>query len=89
MIKMPINIAEDNFIICNAADTSRSVWKVLRVDNSGNPTQGEPFVTFNKKKIYNLFMDYPHNFSPKEKTIFDKAYPFWADFFADRISNKY
>lgn len=47
-------------------------------------TIGEHLFTFDKQKIYNLFADYPHNLTPKEKAIFDKENPYWADFFADR-----
>ena len=55
------------------------VWWV----NNAN-TIGEHLFTFDKQKIYNLFADYPHNLTPKEKAIFDKENPYWADFFADR-----
>lgn len=52
------------------------------VDNIG--TIGEHLFTFDKQKIYNLFADYPHNLTPKEKAIFDKENPKWANFFEDR-----
>lgn len=52
------------------------------VDNYG--TDGEHLFTFDKKKIYNLFADYPHNLSKKEKEIFDKENPYWKNFFKDR-----
>lgn len=55
------------------------VWWVNNAD-----TIGEHLFTFDKQKIYNLFADYPHNLTPKEKAIFDKENPYWADFFADR-----
>lgn len=55
------------------------VWWVNNAD-----TVGEHLFTFDKQKIYNLFADYPHNLTPKEKAIFDKENPYWADFFADR-----
>lgn len=42
---------------------------------------GELLISFDKKKIYNLFTDYPWKFTPKEKEIFDKENPYWADFF--------
>lgn len=45
---------------------------------------GEFLFTFDKKKIYNMFADYPHNLTPEEKEIFDKENPYWADFFSDR-----
>ncbi len=55
---------------------------VFWVDNVENI--GEHLFTFNKKKIYNLFADYPHNLTPEEKRIFDKENPYWRDFFAER-----
>ncbi len=32
--------------------------------------------SFDKKKIYNLYIDYPHNLTPEEKKIFDSEYPY-------------
>ena len=49
-----------------------------------NDVIGEFVFSFDKKKRYNLFADYPHNMSAKEVAIFDKENPFWVDFFADR-----
>ena len=40
--------------------------------------------SFDKKKIYNLFSDYPHNLTDKEVAIFDKENPEWAKFFEER-----
>lgn len=40
--------------------------------------------SFDKKKTYNLFADYPHNMDPEEIRIFDNEQPYWAEFFADR-----
>lgn len=34
--------------------------------------KGEFMFTFDKKKIFNLFADYPHNLSPKQKKTFDR-----------------
>ena len=50
-----------------------------------DPNQkGERRFTFDGKKIYSLFRDYPHALSDGEKEIFDKANPFWAEFFKGR-----
>lgn len=53
------------------------------IDNIEN--KGEFLFSFDKKKIYNLFEDYPHNLTATEKQIFDKENPYWHDFFTDRI----
>ena len=45
---------------------------------------GEILFSFDKKKVYNLFEDYPHNLTPEEKEIFDKENPFWEEFFRGR-----
>jgi len=52
------------------------------IDNTDN--FGEFLFTFDKKKIYNLFSDYPYKLTENEKRIFDKENPYWRDFFADR-----
>ena len=56
--------------------------KTWWVDNRG--VKGERLFSFDKKKIYNLFRDYPHELTKEEKEIFDKENPYWADFFKDR-----
>ena len=45
---------------------------------------GEFLFSFDKKKIFNIFADYPHALTAEQKRIFDKENPFWADFFAYR-----
>lgn len=45
---------------------------------------GQMLFTFDRKKIYNLFADYPHNLTAEEKAIFDRENPYWVKFFADR-----
>ena len=56
--------------------------KVWWIDKIG--VIGEFLFSFDKKKIYNLFLDYPHNMTEEEIKIFDSENPFWRDFFSDR-----
>lgn len=55
------------------------IWWTNELD-----TVGEFLFSFDKKKIYNLFADYPHNLTKGEKEIFDKENTYWKDFFKDR-----
>ena len=55
---------------------------IFWVDNKDSV--GEFLFTFDKKKIYNLFADYPYMLTKNEKIIFDKENPYWQDFFTDR-----
>jgi len=52
-------------------------------------SKGEFLFTFDKKKIYNLFADYPHNLTEQERSIFDSENQYWRDFFADRRGSFY
>ena len=45
---------------------------------------GQHLFTFNKRKIYNLFRDYPYNLTAEQKEIFDRENPYWREFFAER-----
>lgn len=50
-----------------------------------NPeVKGEWLFSFDKKIFFNMFRDYPHELTPKQKEIFDEENPYWADFFKDR-----
>lgn len=50
-----------------------------------NPDQkGVWHFSFDKKNVFNMFQDYPHKLTKKQKEIFDKENPYWADFFKDR-----
>ena len=43
---------------------------------------GRMLFSFDGKKVYNLFRDYPHALSVEEKEIFDKHNPYWVKFFS-------
>lgn len=45
---------------------------------------GDFIFSFDKRTEYNLFSDYPNKLTPKQKEVFDKENPQWADFFKDR-----
>lgn len=54
--------------------------KVMWVEQSDSK-DGEHLFTFDKKKIYNLFRDYPHELTEEELKIFNEENPFWKEFF--------
>ena len=56
---------------------------ILWVDNA-NECVGEWLFTFDKQKIYNMFADYPHRLTEKERAIFDRENPEWKQFFRNR-----
>ena len=41
-------------------------------------SRGPVLFSFDKKKIYNFWEDYPQNLTKEEKELFDKEKPFWA-----------
>lgn len=57
--------------------------KIWWLDNE-DETVGEFVFTFDKKKLFNMFRDYPHELTTEQKEIFDKENTYWADFFKDR-----
>lgn len=59
-------------------DTDKVWW----LDNP--EVKGEFVFSFDKKKTFNLFADYPHALTKEQKEIFDKENPYWAEFFSDR-----
>ena len=58
--------------------------KIWWVEN--NDMVGEFLFSFDKKKIFNLYADYPHNLTKEQKEIFDNENPYWADFFKERTT---
>lgn len=47
-------------------------------------SDGEFLFSFDKKKVYNLFHDYPWNMTKEEVKLFDSENPRWKDYFSDR-----
>ena len=60
-------------------DTDK-IWWVDNVDKVG-----VHLFSFDKKKIYNLFEDYPHAMTREEIEIFNRENPFWRNFFNGRF----
>ena len=60
-------------------DPSDQIWWVDTSDEDG-----KFLFSFDKKQVFNLFEDYPHNLTPEQKEIYDKENPYWKDFFKDR-----
>ena len=56
--------------------------KIWWVDNGGD-VKGEMVFSFDKKKLYNLFKDYPQNLSKEAKEIFDSENEFWQEYFGE------
>lgn len=55
------------------------IWWIDDLD-----TKGVFLFSFDKKKIFNLFRDYPYKLTKEQIKIFDAENPYWKDFFADR-----
>ena len=73
----------DEDLVFYKNDPNDKVWWVDNPD-----TIGEHLFSIDKKKVYNLFADYPHNLTKEEKAIFDAENPFWVEFFSDRQPQK-
>ena len=39
--------------------------------------------SFDRKKTFNLFEDYPHNLTEEQRRIFDAENPYWVNFFTE------
>lgn len=68
--------ALNNFYKNNESD---SIWWVDNQD-----TIGEHLFSFDKKRVFNLFQDYPHKLTAEQKKIFVEENPEWVKFFEDR-----
>ena len=56
------------------------IWWV----NNGSETKGEWLFSFDKKRIFNMFADYPNNLTTEQRRIFDEENPYWKEYFRER-----
>ena len=70
-----LNKENSNFRFYKKKDNDK-IWSVEEIGYIG-----KLLYSFDKKNIYNLWTDYPHNFTKEEKELFDKEYPYWKKFF--------
>lgn len=61
---------------CKKRSTDK-VWWLNNIDK----VMGEFVFSFDRKKQYNLFRDYPEKLSSEEKRIFNSENPYWVKFF--------
>lgn len=73
-----LNKENSNFRFYKKKDNDK-IWSVEEIGYIG-----KLLYSFNKKNIYNLWTDYPHNFTKEEKELFDKENPYWKEFFSGR-----
>ena len=58
---------------------SDSVWWLVEVDEE---IDDDDYVfSFDKKKRYHLFRDYPIKLTPEERAVFDEEFPVWKEYF--------
>ena len=62
-----------NFTKNNPAD---KIWWVDDPDKIG-----EFRFSFDKKRVFNLFSDYPYKLTPAQRDLFAKENPEWSEFF--------
>lgn len=58
------------------------IWWVDNMDRVGLH-----LFSFDKKKIYKLFTDYPYSMTEEEIAVFNRENPFWSEFFQNRFEN--
>ena len=73
-----LNKENSNFRFYKKKDNDK-IWSVEEIGYIG-----KLLYSFDKKNIYNLWTDYPHNFTKEEKELFDKVNPYWKEFFSGR-----
>jgi hypothetical protein len=68
----------DNYVFSKNNDNDVIYWVDLPI------MLGEWLFSFDKKKVFNLFSDYPWKLTKEQKEIFDRENPYWENFFKDR-----
>ena len=60
--------------------------EMICIDENGEiePIFGPNLISFDGEKIYNLWTNYPWDFTDEEIEIFKKEDPYWHNFFKDR-----
>lgn len=54
------------------------IWGVSEmIDSDRMP--GRMLISFDKKKFYNIYGDYPNKMTEEERKIFEEEYPDWVD----------
>jgi hypothetical protein len=56
-----------------------SVWWL--VEKTEEIDDDDYVFSFDKKKRYHLFADYPDKLSPEERAVFDAEFPVWKEYF--------
>lgn len=59
-----------------------TVW--MFDDLAANDRRGRLLFSFDKEHVFNMWTDYPSELTKEQKEIFDKDYPYWAEFFKNR-----
>ena len=80
-------VAESSYVVDDDDPDfpSDRVWRATEVIGD-DIVLGGVIVTFDKERFYNLFRDFPHEFTPEQIHIIKEALPYWYDFFKSRLS---
>ena len=54
------------------------IWQVDALDENNECLIGPVLFSFDKKKIYNFWTDYPDNMTDEEVEIFDREQPYFS-----------
>lgn len=59
------------------SDSDKVYWLTKKDESIG-----EFLFSFDLKKVYNIYTDYPEKLSNEELRVFNKENPFWVDYFS-------